>query len=203
MEINKHYKIKAAVEAAIAEMTDSYRKQGYNVNTDFKLGDYHVDLYCEKEGTKLAFEFKTRERSDYERIEAMREIANENDIHFRVVIVRIPVDKHISVEGIEETLEQHFINDMPSDLDSLSTHTRVVEVEQAVLTSIELKSLEEIEISGKSEVVVDLCFDNDDDHCDTESYPFTFKGVWSFNDNRELELKELYELRFDTSSYEE
>lgn len=203
MEINKHYKIKAAVEAAIAEMTDSYRKQGYNVNTDFKLGDYHVDLYCEKEGTKLAFEFKTRERSDYERIEAMREIANENDIHFRVVIVRIPVDKHISVEGIEETLEHYFNNDMPSDLDCLSTHTRVVEVEQAVLTSIELKSLEEIEISGKSEVVVDLCFDNDDDHCDTESYPFTFKGVWSFNDNRELELKELYELKFDTSSYEE
>lgn len=203
MEINKHYKIKAAVEAAIAEMTDSFRKQGYNVNTDFKLGDYHVDLYCEKEGTKLAFEFKTRERSDYERIEAMREIANENDIHFRVVIVRIPVDKHISVEGIEETLEHYFNNDMPSDLDCLSTHTRVVEVEQAVLTSIELKSLEEIEISGKSEVVVDLCFDNDDDHCDTESYPFTFKGVWSFNDNRELELKELYELKFDTSSYEE
>lgn len=203
MEINKHYKIKAAVEAAIAEMTDSYRKQGYNVNTDFKLGDYHVDLYCEKEGTKLAFEFKTRERSDYERIEAMREIANENDIHFRVVIVRIPVDKHISVEGIEETLEHYFNNDMPSDLDCLSTHTRVVEVEQAVLTSIELKSLEEIEISGKSEVVVDLCFDNDDDHCDTESYPFTFKGVWSFNDNRELELNELYELKFDTSSYEE
>lgn len=203
MEINKHYKIKAAVEAAIAEMTDSYRKQGYNVNTDFKLGDYHVDLYCEKEGTKLAFEFKTRERSDYERIEAMREIANENDIHFRVIIVRIPVDKHISVEGIEETLEHYFNNDMPSDLDCLSTHTRVVEVEQAVLTSIELKSLEEIEISGKSEVVVDLCFDNDDDHCDTESYPFTFKGVWSFNDNRELELKELYELKFDTSSYDE
>lgn len=203
MEINKHYKIKAAVEAAIAEMTDSYRKQGYNVNTDFKLGDYHVDLYCEKEGTKLAFEFKTRERSDYERIEAMREIANENDIHFRVVIVRIPVDKHISVEGIEETLEQHFITEMPSDLDSLSTHTRVVEVEQAVLTSIKLKSLEDIEISGNSDVVVDLCFDNDDDHCDTESYPFTFKGVWSFNGNRELELKELYELKFDTSSYEE
>lgn len=203
MEINKHYKIKAAVEAAIAEMTDSYRKQGYNVNTDFMLGDYHVDLYCEKEGTKLAFEFKTRERSDYERIEAMREIANENDIHFRVVIVSIPVDKHISVEGIEETLEHYFNNDMPSDLDCLSTHTRVVEVEQAVLTSIELKSLEEIEISGKSEVVVDLCFDNDDDHCETESYPFTFKGVWSFNDNRELELEDLSELKFDTSSYEE
>lgn len=203
MEINKHYKIKAAVEAAIAEMTDSYRKQGYNVNTDFKLGDYHVDLYCEKEGTKLAFEFKTRERSDYERIEAMREIANENDIHFRVVIVRIPVDKHISVEGIEETLEHYFNNDMPSDLDCLSTHTRVVEVEPAVITLLQMKSIDEIEISGNSEVVVDLCFDNDDDHCDTESYPFTFKGVWAFNENRELELQELSDLKFDTSSYDE
>ena len=203
MEIKKQYKIKAAIEAAIVEMTDSYRKQGYEVTTDYKLGDYQVDLYCEKEGIKFAFDFKVRKRLNHARIESMRKYAKANGIHFRLVIVRIPVDKHISVEGIEETLEQHFINDMPSDLDSLSTHTRVVEVEQAVLTSIELKSIDEIEISGNSEVVVDLCFDNDDDHCDTESYPFTFKGVWSFNDNRELELKELYELRFDTSSYEE
>lgn len=203
MEVERRYKIMAYERAAFEEMKERYQKQGYEIRTDYKLGDYHVDLFCEKGNLRFAFEFKARKRLNHARIEAMREIANENDIHFRVVIVRIPVDKHISVEGIEETLEQHFINDMPSDLDSLSTHTRVVEVEQAILTSIELKSLEEIEISGNSEVVVDLCFDNDDDHCDTESYPFTFKGVWSFNDNRELELKELYELKFDTSSYDE
>ena len=169
MEVERRYKIMAYERAAFEEMKERYQKQGYEIRTDYKLGDYHVDLYCEKEGSKLAFEFKTRERSDYERIEAMREIANENDIHFRVVIVRIPVDKHISVEGIEETLEQHFNNDMPSDLDCLSTHTRVVEVEQAVLTTLKMISIDEIEISGNSEVIVDLCFDNDDDHCDTDS----------------------------------
>ena len=203
MEVERRFKIMAYERAAFEEMRERYQKQGYEIRTDYKLGDYNVDLFCEKGKIRFAFEFKARKRLNHARIEAMREIAKENDIHFRVVIVRIPVDKHISVEGIEETLEQHFITEIPCDLDSLSTHTRVVEVEQAVLTSIELKSLEEIEISGKSEVVVDLCFDNDDDHCDTESYPFTFKGVWSFNDNRELELKELYELKFDTSSYDE
>ena len=203
MEVERRYKIMAYERAAFEEMKERYQKQGYEIRTDYKLGDFHVDLFCEKGNLRFAFDFKARKRLNHARIEAMRKIANENDIHFRVVIVRIPVDKHISVEGIEETLEQHFITEMPSDLDSLSTHTRVVEVEQAVLTSIELKSLEEIEISGNSDVAVDLCFDNDDDHCDTESYPFTFKGVWSFNDNRELELKELYELKFDTSSYEE
>ena len=203
MEVERRYKIMAYERAAFEEMKERYQKQGYEIRTDYKLGDFHVDLFCEKGNLRFAFDFKARKRLNHARIEAMRKIANENDIHFRVVIVRIPVDKHISVEGIEETLEQHFITEMPSDLDSLSTNTRVVVVEQAVLTSIELKSLEEIEISGNSEVVVDLCFDNDDDHCDTESYPFTFKGVWSFNDNRELELKELYELKFDTSSYEE
>lgn len=203
MEITKHYKIKAAIEAAIAEMTDSYQKQGYEVRTDYKLGDFLVDLYCEKERNKFAFEFKAREGFDNSRIEAMRNIAKENDIHFRVVIVRIHVDKHIYVEGIEETLEQQFNNDMPSELDCLSTHTRVVEVEKAVLTSLELKSLDKIEISGNSEVIVDLCFDNDDGSCFTESYPFTFKGIWSFNTKRELELQELIELKFDTSSYGE
>lgn len=203
MEITKHYKIKAAIEAAIAEMTDSYQRQGYEVRTDYKLGDFLVDLYCEKERNKFAFEFKAREGFDNSRIEAMRNIAKENDIHFRVVIVRIPVDKHIYVEGIEETLEQQFNNDMPSELDCLSTHTRVVEVEKAVLTSLELKSLDKIEISGNSEVIVDLCFDNDDGSCFTESYPFTFKGIWSFNTKRELELQELIELKFDTSSYGE
>ena len=66
----------------------------------------------------------------------MRGIAKENNIHFRVVIVRILVDKHFCVKGIEETLEQHFIYDMPSDLDSISTLTRVLGMEQAVLTSL-------------------------------------------------------------------
>ena len=75
MEITKHYKIKAAIEAAIAEMTDSYQKQGYEVRTDYKLGDFLVDLYCEKERNKFAFEFKAREGFDNSRIEAMRNIA--------------------------------------------------------------------------------------------------------------------------------
>ena len=203
MEIKKHYKIKAAIEAAIAEMTERYQKQGFAVRTDYKLGDTYVDLYCEKESLKFAFEFKTQEKFDSARIEAMREIAKENDIHFRVVIVRIPVDKHIYVEGLEETLEQHFNNDMQNDIDCLYKHTRVVEVEQAVLTTLKMISIDEIEISGNSEVIVDLCFDNDDDRCDTNSYPFTFKGVWCFNNQRELEIQELTELEIDTSSYDE
>lgn len=202
MEVERRYKIMAYERAAFEEMRDHYQKQGYEIKTDYKLGDYHVDLFCEKGNLRFAFEFKARKRLNHARIEAMREIANENDIHFRVVIVRIPVDKHISVEGIEKTLEQHFINDMPSDLDCLSTQTRVVEVEQAVITSLQIKSIDEIEISGNSEVIVDLYNDNDDDHCDTESYPFTFKGGWAFNENRELELQELSDLKFDTSSYE-
>lgn len=202
MEINWQYKIRAVIEAAIAEMADKYRKHGYEIRTDYKLGDYHVDLYCEKDGEKLALEFKALRRHDYARIEAMREYAKANGIHFRLEIVRVPVDKHIYVEGLEETLERHFNNDMPSDLDCLSTHTRVVEVEQAVLTSLKLRSIDEIEICGGSEVIADLCFDNDDDRCDTNSYPFTFKGIWCFNDNRELELLELTDLKFDTSSYD-
>ena len=48
MEISKHYKRKAAIEAAIAEMTERYQKQGFAVRTDYKLGDNYVDLYCEK-----------------------------------------------------------------------------------------------------------------------------------------------------------
>ena len=76
-------------------------------------------------------------------------------------------------------------------------------MEQVVLTSLELKSLEEIEIIGSSEVIVDLCIDNDDDSCLNEFYPFTFKGVCYFNENREFELQELSELNLDTSSYEE
>ena len=203
MEVERRYKIMAYERAAFEEMKERYQKQGYEIRTDYKLGDFQVDLFCEKGNLRFAFEFKARKRLNHARIEAMREIANENDIHFRVVIVRIPVDKHISVEGIEETLEHYFNNDMPSDLDSLSTHTRVIEVEQAVITSLQMKSIDEIEISGNSEVVVDLCFDNDDDHCDTESYPFSFKGEWAFNENRELELQELSELKFDTSSYDE
>ena len=62
MEIKKQYKIKAAIEAAIAEMTDKYREQGYAISTEYQMGNFPVDLYCEKDDIKYAFDFKVRKR---------------------------------------------------------------------------------------------------------------------------------------------
>lgn len=200
MEISERYKIEAALLAAEKEMAEKFRSKGYAVTRDYKHDNFACDLYVEKDNLKFAFEFKTRGKLDHARLDAMRDYAKEHNIHFRVVIVRLPVDKQINVNGIEQTLEQNFINNIPDELDSLSSNTKVVEVEQAILTSISIKTMNHIEIEGKSGVVVDLCFDNDD-YKTSDSFPFTFNGIWGFSDEGELQLIELKDLNIDTSSY--
>lgn len=202
MKISEQYKVQAALQAAEHEMNHRYQKQGYKTYQNHKIGQYTIDLYAEKDGEKIAFEFKTRGRLNTKGLDGIRNYAKANGIHFRVVIVNIPIDKHITVEGIEQTLEQYFTNNMPNELDTLSTHTRIAEVEQAILTSINLSSIDNIEIEGKSEVIIDLCYDNDENANFPASFPFTFKGTWTFDNNNVLQLDELSELNIDTSSYD-
>ena len=186
--------------AAEKEMADKFRSKGYAVTRNYKNDNFACDLYAEKDNSKFAFEFKTRGKLDHARLDAMRNYAKEHNIDFRVEIVRLPVDKQINVNGIEQTLEQNFINNIPDELDSLSSNTRVVEIEQATLTSINIKTMNHIEIEGKSVIVVDLCFDNDD-YITSDSFPFTFNGIWGFSAEGELQLIELKDLNIDTSSY--
>ena len=82
----------------------------------------------------------------------------------------------------------------------LSSHTRIIEVEDVSIDNIELKSSDKILIDGSANVIVDLDSGDKDDMVSEESFPFYFKGEWTYESDR-LKLEGFNHLSFDTSSF--
>lgn len=207
MEIREDYQRKAAEKATLLELIDRYKGMGYEVHEDYPIGDFRCDLYVEKGDVKLAFEIKTREiiNNSRKRMEAMRKYLQDHGVHFRVVIAPRLVQRGIEVDDIEQIILDAFLCNLPSDLDALSTHTIPQEVEEVSITKISIHKDGLINIIGSSEVVVDLEYDNqgDEELMFPESVPFSFSGVFEYNEKGELSLLEFTDLRFDTSSFEQ
>lgn len=207
MEIREDYQRKAAEKAMLLELIDRYKGMGYEVHEDYPIGDFRCDLYVEKGDVKLAFEIKTREiiNNSRKKMEAMRKYLQDHGVHFRVVIAPRLVQRVIEVDDIEQIILDAFLCNLPSDLDALSTHTIPQEVEEVSITKISIHKDGLINIIGSSEVVVDLEYDNqgDEELMFTESVPFSFSGVFEYNEKGELSLLEFTDLRFDTSSFEQ
>ncbi len=200
MEISKDNKILGAELAAVLEVEHNYRKQGYTVKRDYVFDGKMVDLYAEKGDNKFIFEFKARPFTHLEKkdIECIRARAKEQGIHFRVVIVNVPRNKKIEVEGLEETILNEFVRSLPDALDQLSMHTTVEDVEGVEVDCIDIKSNEEIIIKGSSAVTVNLNYGDDEES--TDSYPFTFEGVWSLKHSR-IRLIEFISLDINTTTF--
>lgn len=195
----------AAEMATKLELKEHYESLGYSVTEKYRIGDFLLDLYAEKEDSKIAFEFKRRDNhfKSKNRLESIRRLLQEQGIRFKVVIVPRPVKRQIEVEGIEQSIFESFLLDLPSDLDELSTHTRPQEVNEVSVSSIKLQDDGYVEIAGSSEVVVELGYGSrSDDITFTDSFPFSFKGVWKYEDDGKLKLQEFTELEFDTSLFD-
>lgn len=188
--------------AVIEEMVTKLLKQGYSVERNARYKGNLVDLMAIKDENKFIYEFKTRPiiGKERERIEKLSKKAKEEGFRFRVVVIPIPKKKNIEVEGIEDTILNEFINNIPDELDCLSSHTIINEVEDISINSIELKTGDHIFIDGTGTVSVDLEYGNEEDDTFSSSFPFKFSGQWSYS-NGSLILDTLDSLKFDTSSF--
>ena len=205
MEINEKYQVLAAEIATKLELKDHYKSLGYSVYEEYRIGAVLLDLYVEKEDYKITFECKRKDNhfSSRNRFEEIRRYLKEQGIRLKVVIVPRQVKRQIEVDGIEHTIFESFLLKMPSELDELSTHTILQEVNEVSINSITLHDDGYVEIAGSSEVIVELGYGSrSDDVTFTDTYPFTFKGVWRYEDDGKLKLQELTNLKFDTSSFD-
>lgn len=203
MEINKKFRIEAIELAVTKELEQEYTQKGFHVSRDFKFEGQIVDLYAEKGDEKYIFEIKARPISPKELpiLESIRKKAKEQNINFRVVIAPLQQHKTIKVDGIENLLLNHFINDMPDELDTLSPRTLIEEIDNVEFEKIEILSDGKIIIKGSSAFLVGLDFYDDDDETPTYmSFPFTFEGIFYISDGKLL-LEEMTRLKIDTTSF--
>lgn len=205
MEIRDAYQKKGAEKATALELKDRYESQGFTAYEEYRIGDYTCDLYVEKGDVKIAFEIKSSRLNANARafLDKEREFLKSQGVHFRVVIVPRPVLKQIEVEGIEQSILDAFLLDLPSDLDELSSHTLPQEVDEVSISRIKLYEDGNIEINGSSDVTVDLEYGSRSDNVlFTEVFPFKFKGFWKYDEAGKLTFQKFTEIIFDTSSFD-
>ncbi len=208
MEIKKLLRNFGKAERQIMlDLAEKYESLGYSIKFDYHDEGIHCDMKAEKEGNIILFEIKEGpfDNRSRERIEHIKEYATQRGMKFKLVFAHQQQIPQIEVEGLKESLELEFTNNLPGDLDSLSTHTKVVDVEDVYITSLKVEKGGDMQIKGSSEVIVDLIYGSESEDGDpviSDSFPFTFSGFWSFDDNGNLRLEELEELDIDTSSFE-
>ena len=207
MRIDRKYLKKYYQRAAVDQLRDQYIQRGYNVNVEERLGNYRIDMVARKGESILFFEIKTgdvRAETKHQIREMSKYLSSEYpNGKFLLVAVRYPEDDTIFIEDIETILFRYFIsNGTPSDLDELSTHTTIEDIESVYVNSIEL-SCESIKIKCEGKISVQLDYDSHESDTTYEmSFPFKLEGLLEYKDGN-LEMADIIELDVDTSEFYE
>lgn len=165
MQPARSYWVKYLVQAAIEQTKDDYAREGYSVRTEVRVGDSAVDLIASKPGHKIVFEFKAQglqKRSKTQLLKLRRRIKQSPNTEFRLVYVTPPNSIQVEIEDIEQILVQEAIDDLPSSLDSLSTHTSIEEVTDVEFTSVSITK-DQMSVRGHCNVGVRLQYGSGSD----------------------------------------
>ena len=209
MEIQKKFLSKYLHDIAIEQIAEDYVQKGYIVNKEERLGKYRADLVARKEKEQIVIEVKAGKMTP----ERKRKLSGLADYirtlegyKFLVIIATPPKKKKLEIDIIEQLISNYIHNDLPSELDELSSHTRPDEITDVDIDEIRISG-DAIFIKGDGVVSVELQFgsDGDQDKGDGlktyDNFPFEFAMTLEYNNNKELEIVEVNKLVIDTSSY--
>jgi len=170
MKLEKKYLVKCYHDAAILQYQDLLIKQGYEIDNsrtdyfaDFKV--VHPDLVATKENKKIFYEFKIigKKEFDLTHISNLKLEAANNGAELKMVFINPIVEKNIEFEELSTLLFNRIIQDgIPTELDTLSSHTRIKDVYAGEITNINI-TRDEISIGGEATISVSLQYGSDGD----------------------------------------
>lgn len=190
--------------AKIDELAAEFRRAGYSVHSSHSSGNTQYDLVAEQGSRKIAVEvvarLALRDDTIAEKVHALREQAhNQGFTEFRLVLVSPPREATVEVEGLETLLLDAIVNTIPSELDSLSSHTRVLGISDIDIASTMIGK-DGIRATGTGIVLVELEYgggEEKDGINEDIDFPFFFDIVLT----QDLELQDVTSLTVDTSSF--
>ena len=207
MKIDKQYLKKYYHRAAVDQLCEQYKKRGYKVTIEERVGNYRVDMVARKDDVVIFFEVKTGDVRAETKTRIKQQASYLKEAYpgskFLLIAVRYPDEDTIVIDNIEELLYDYLVSKgIPSDLDELSTHTTIEYVERVSVNTIEISS-DYIHIQCEGRVGVQLDYDNhESDAPFYMSFPFTMKGKLEYNDGK-LEMVYMEEFETDTSEFYE
>ena len=155
------------VQTSIEQIAEDYIQKGYSVTKEEVLGGkYYADIVARKNQEQIVIEVKTGKLN----AEKKEKIANLADYvrslggyKFVIAIAATPPkEKKLEIAELEQLITNYFHQDLPSELDSLSTHTRPDEVSDIDIDEINISS-KSIFIKGNGVVSVEMQFGSDSD----------------------------------------
>jgi len=204
MQPSESYWSKHLLKAAIDETKEAYTRQGYSVKEQAKIGEFYADLIASKDNHEIIFEFQARGvpgRSNEQLLSMTKLAKTRPNAELKLVYVEPPASLHVEVEEIETVIEHEIMNDMPSELDSLSTHTFIDEVSDVEFDRIHIAK-DSISLDGTCNISVQLQYGSDNDvergEGAVSSDSFIAKFQLEMDGNYNVEH---FEISVDTSSF--
>lgn len=207
MKIDKDYLKKYYHRAAVDQLSDQYKKRGYEVTIEERVGDYRIDMVARKGDSVIFFEVKAGDvRAETKtRIKQLSKFLKEAypNGRFLLVAVRYPEEDTIIIDNLETILYEYLISSgIPSNLDELSTHTTIEDIERVSINSVEISD-DCIKLDCEGKVGVQLDYDNhESDALFYMSFPFTLKGELEYVSGK-LVMVDMEEFEADTSEFYE
>lgn len=129
----------------------------------------------------------------------MREEAQrEGFAEFRLVLVRPPREVTVEIEGLEPLLSDTLVINSPSELDALSSNTRILGISDVEITTTAIRR-EGIQVTGTGIVLVELEYGGGEERDGLNEeidFPFSFDLILT----QGLELAQIISLGVETES---
>jgi len=207
MKISDQVARKYWLLAVQREIRGQYKKDGYSVKQGEKIGAYRADLVVRREDELIVFEFKsgTWNKAKSQKAKGLRAyVVHELHGSFRLIWVSPPREYDIVVDHLEEALVDYISNNLPGEIDSLSTHTLVSGIADLLVTRVHVGK-KQISVAGEAAIEVELIYGSksDEERGDgaraSDTIPFDFEVIL----NSAFKVIEVLRLEVDTSSYYE
>ena len=164
---------------AIKKLQSSLEKEGFSVSVGTNKDMY--DIYAEKDDDRRIYDIKIGKNKIQKRhLNKMQEIAKKKKAKLFVTYLEQPRTSQIEYEGLEDILLDYLINNMPDDLDGLSTHTTIESVVDVEINSIRVLN-NMIKVEGSACLEVELQYGSNRDIEDgfgekmSDTYEFVYR----------------------------
>ncbi len=189
------------VLSKLREIESELVSHGYAVSSGTVNKDY--DLVAIKGSERIAVEVKAASdlKDSRDELRKLRERAARDGYQLRLVIVKPPHRISVEIENLEQTICEYMMDNIPSELDEISSRTSIEEVSDIGFDDLHI-GREGIDVKGSGLVSVHLEYGGGEerDGLDLEdSYPLTFDLRLS----HVLSIEEVRSLNVDTSSFYE
>jgi hypothetical protein len=208
MKLDENYLKKCYHDAAVLQLSKQLRAEGFVTYTEYEIKyqsiNFSADLYAEKNDEKRIYEFKLIGNKKHQQglITKLKKVAKEIGAEAFVIYVNPPVEKSIDFDDLGSILTEYFCNnDIPNDLDILSTHTSIDIVEVDDITYCGITG-DCITVSGNATINVELQWGSDHDSeigdglIDYDGFPMSFTVKLDFD----FEINDI-DFAIDTSDW--